>query len=115
MVSGVDAVVAEVFGKLGIAPIIRFIVKGKAAMMPIHPANGDALSRALQGLESWLDRWLGEGGRTFVRLAIAALLPLLIFGILAALLAAERTTRANTRTLAVQLATRSAEAHLLGT
>ncbi len=60
-------------------------------------------------MEKALDRWLGEGGRTFVRLAAAALLPLLIFGILAGLLAAERTTRASTRSLAVQLATRSAE------
>jgi signal transduction histidine kinase len=56
-----------------------------------------------------LNRWLGEGGSTFVRLAAAALLPLLIFGIIAFLLAAERMTQANTRNLAVQLATRSAE------
>jgi signal transduction histidine kinase len=73
--------------------------------MPIHGADEAMLSRVLRALESWLD----EGGRTFVRLAIAALLPLLIFGILAGVLAAERTMRVNTRGLAVQLATRSAE------
>ena len=77
--------------------------------MPTPIASGTLLSKALQSLEKALDRWLGEGGRTFVRLAVAALLPLLIFGVLAGLLAAERTTRANTRGLAVQLATRSAE------
>ena len=73
--------------------------------MPTHKSDGGVVSRVFQAVVSWL----GEGGRTFVRLAIAALLPLLIFGILAGLLAAERTSRASTRSLAVQLATRSAE------
>lgn len=83
--------------------------QGKAVIMPIHRANIATLSQAVAALEVRLDRLFGEGGRTFIRLAAAALLPLLIFGILAGLLAAERTTRANTRNLAVELVTRSAE------
>ena len=83
--------------------------QGEAEGVMQNQAVGAALSRAVQSLEKRLDQRFGEGGRTFVRLAIAALLPLLIFGILAGLLAAERTTRASTLNLAVQLATRSAE------
>ena len=83
--------------------------QGETVGMTQNRAADTTLFRAIQGLEKRLGRRLGEGGRTFVRLAIAAVLPLLIFGILAGLLAAERTTRASTLNLAVQLATRSAE------
>ncbi len=75
------------------------------AQRPAKFTAGVPLIRDLR----WLDGWLGEGGRTFARLAVAALLPLLVFGVLAALLAAEQSTVANTRNFAVQLATRSAE------
>ena len=78
--------------------------------MSVDQTSGTAPGEApVSGLKDRLGRRLGEGGRTFALLAVAALLPLLVFGILAGLLAAERSTRINTRNLAVQLVVRSAE------